>query len=44
MNQTVPATFKAKFATSKGNFVIEVRRDLAPLGADRFYNLVQAGF
>ena len=39
-----PDTFKAKFTTSKGDFVIEVHRDWAPLGADRFYNLVQSGF
>lgn len=43
-NQTAPATFKAKFETSKGDFVIEVSRDWSPNGADRFYNLVKAGF
>jgi peptidyl-prolyl cis-trans isomerase A (cyclophilin A) len=36
--------FRAKFATSKGDFVIEVHRDWAPHGADRFYNLVKAGY
>jgi len=44
MNQKAPDVFKAKFETSKGDFVIEVHRDRAPLGADRFYNLVQAGY
>lgn len=39
-----PATFKAQFETSKGTFVVEVRREWAPLGADRFYNLVKNGF
>jgi peptidyl-prolyl cis-trans isomerase A (cyclophilin A) len=39
-----PAMFQAKFDTSKGVFVIEVHRDWAPLGADRFYNLVSNGF
>lgn len=39
-----PATFKATFTTTKGNFVVEVHRDWAPLGADRFYNLVRNGF
>ena len=39
-----PALFKAKFDTSKGIFVIEVHRDWAPLGADRFYNMVTNGF
>lgn len=36
--------YRAAFETSKGRFVIEVHRDWAPLGADRFYNLVRAGF
>ena len=39
-----PATYKARFETSKGTFVVEVRRDWAPNGADRFYNLVKNGF
>ena len=39
-----PAVFKASFETSAGNFVIEVHRDWAPKGADRFYNLVKGGF
>jgi len=41
---TAPAVFKAKFTTTKGDFVIEVHRDWAPVGADRFYNLVKMGF
>ena len=39
-----PAVFKAKFTTSAGDFVVEVHRDWAPLGADRFYNLVRYGY
>ena len=39
-----PALFKAKFDTSKGVFIVEVHRDWAPLGADRFYNMVTNGF
>lgn len=39
-----PDVFKAEFTTTKGNFVVEVHRDWAPLGADRFYNLVRNGF
>jgi homoserine O-acetyltransferase/O-succinyltransferase len=35
-----PESFQARFETSKGDFVVEVRRGWAPLGADRFYNLV----
>jgi peptidyl-prolyl cis-trans isomerase A (cyclophilin A) len=36
--------FKASFETTTGTFVIEVHRDWAPIGADRFYNLVKNGF
>jgi peptidyl-prolyl cis-trans isomerase A (cyclophilin A) len=43
-NETAPATFKAKFTTTKGDFVVTVHRDWAPNGADRFYNLVKMGF
>lgn len=43
-NLTAPATFKAKFATTKGDFVIEVTRANAPNGADRFYNMVKTGY
>jgi peptidyl-prolyl cis-trans isomerase A (cyclophilin A) len=39
-----PAVFKAKFTTTAGSFVVEVHRDWAPLGADRFYNLVRYGY
>lgn len=39
-----PAQFKAKFTTTKGDFVIDVHRDWAPAGADRFYNLVRSGY
>jgi peptidyl-prolyl cis-trans isomerase A (cyclophilin A) len=39
-----PDSFRARFATTKGDFVIAVHRDWAPLGADRFYNLVRSGF
>jgi len=39
-----PADFKVKFTTSAGDFLVEVHKDWAPLGADRFYNLVRRGF
>lgn len=39
-----PEVFKARFTTTKGDFVVEVHRDWSPLGADRFYNLVKNGF
>src|SRR5688500_16594085 len=38
-NETAPATYRAQFDTSKGPFVVEVTREWAPIGADRFYNL-----
>lgn len=44
LNEQAPATFNADFDTSKGKFVVEVHRDWAPTGADRFYNLVKNGF
>jgi peptidyl-prolyl cis-trans isomerase A (cyclophilin A) len=44
LTETAPATFKAAFDTSAGKFVVEVHRDWAPKGADRFYNLVKNGF
>ena len=44
LNERAPDTYKAKFDTTKGTFVIEVQRDWAPNGADRFYNLVKNGF
>ncbi|MEM7782784.1 MAG: peptidylprolyl isomerase [Planctomycetota bacterium] len=33
--------FKVKFETSKGDFVMLVHRDWAPLGAERFYQLIE---
>lgn len=44
LTATAPAKFQVKFDTSAGVFVVEVTREWAPLGADRFYNLVKAGF
>ena len=43
-NEPAPATYKVKFDTSKGAFVVQVMRAWAPQGADRFYNLVKSGF
>ena len=39
-----PEVFDATFETTKGNFVVQVTPAWAPLGADRFYNLVKHGF
>ena len=42
--EKAPDTFRVAFATTKGKVVIEVTREWAPRGADRFYNLVKVGF
>jgi len=43
-NFKAPETFQAKFETTKGDFVIEVNREWAPNGADRFYSMVKVGY
>jgi peptidyl-prolyl cis-trans isomerase A (cyclophilin A) len=42
--ERAPDVFRVRFATTKGDFVLEVRRAWAPNGADRFYNLVKMGY
>lgn len=42
--ERAPDRFRVRFETTKGPFVIEVKREWAPRGADRFYNLVRAGY
>lgn len=37
-------TFKVRFATSKGPFVVEVHPDWAPVGANRFEELLKAKY
>ena len=44
LTEKAPESFKVKFSTTKGDFVIQVSRALSPNGADRFYNLVKAGY
>ena len=44
MNEQAPDVYKAEFVTTKGTFVVEVTREWAPIGADRFYNLVKRGY
>ncbi|MCA9737703.1 MAG: peptidylprolyl isomerase [Gemmatimonadetes bacterium] len=44
LTETAPDRFRVRFETSAGPFVIEAHREWAPLGADRFYNLVRAGY
>jgi peptidyl-prolyl cis-trans isomerase A (cyclophilin A) len=44
LKEQSPDVYRAKFTTTKGEFVVEVKRAWAPRGADRFYNLVKNGF
>ena len=44
LHAKAPDVYEVKFATTKGDFVVQVTRAWAPLGADRFYNLVKHGF
>jgi cyclophilin family peptidyl-prolyl cis-trans isomerase len=44
MNRRAPDLFRVRLETSKGPMLIEVHRDWAPNGTDRFYNLVRAGY
>jgi peptidyl-prolyl cis-trans isomerase A (cyclophilin A) len=43
-HEKAPAVFRVAFDTSRGPFEVEITRDLAPNGADRFYNLVKANY
>ncbi|MBW1877528.1 MAG: peptidylprolyl isomerase [Deltaproteobacteria bacterium] len=42
--EEAPKTFRVRFETTKGDFVVEVNRKWAKKGATRFYNLVRIGF
>src|SRR5438105_3744056 len=44
MQASAPASFRVRFETGGGPFVVEVTRAWAPHGADRLYNLVRHGF
>lgn len=44
LKERAPETYQVKFATTRGDFTVTVTRAWAPLGADRFYNLVKHGF
>ena len=44
MRAKAPDVFKVKMTTTKGDVIIQVNRGWAPLGADRFYNLIRGGF
>ena len=40
----VPAEYRVRFESTKGPFTMQVMRDWAPRGADRFHELVRTGF
>src|SRR5260370_35248089 len=44
LKDKAPDTFQVKFVTTRGEFTVAVTRAWAPLGADRFYNLVKHHF
>ncbi len=44
LTEKAPDKFRVQFDTTKGKFIVEVTRSLAPNGADRFYNLVRSGY
>ena len=44
LKDKAPEQYKVKFVTTRGEFTIDVTRAWAPLGADRFYNLVKHHF
>ncbi|MBL0169954.1 MAG: peptidylprolyl isomerase [Gemmatimonadaceae bacterium] len=39
-----PDSFRVLFETSRGNFTVDVTRSLAPIGVDRFYEMVEGGY
>ena len=39
-----PDQYRASVVTSRGTFTLQITRALAPLGADRFYEMVNAGY
>src|SRR3984957_2170020 len=44
LKATAPDQYEVTFKTTAGDFVVSVTRAWAPLGADRFYNLVKHGY
>src|SRR5260370_24071072 len=44
LKDKAPETFQVKCVTTRGDFVVTVNRSWAPIGADRFYNLVKHHF
>ena len=44
LKDEAPETYQVKFVTTRGEFTVNVTRAWAPIGADRFYNLVKHHF
>lgn len=44
LHAKAPDVYDVKFDTTRGDFVVQVTRAWAPIGADRFYNLVKHGY
>src|SRR6185436_2544930 len=44
LTETAPDMYRVVVDATSGMFVIQVHRAWAPIGADRFYNLVKHGF
>jgi len=44
LSEKAPDSYKVKFDTTRGAFTLTVTRAWAPVGADRFYNLVKHHF
>lgn len=44
LKDKAPETYQVKFVTTRGEFTVNVTRAWAPIGADRFYNLVKHHF
>jgi homoserine O-acetyltransferase len=44
LNRRAPDIFDVRMETTKGEILIEIHRAWSPHGADRFYNLVRAGY
>lgn len=44
LTEKSPEVYDVQFTTAKGDFVVRVTRAWAPIGSDRFYNLVTHGY
>jgi len=44
LKEEAPPEFVAKIETTKGVFMVFAKREWAPLGVDRFYQLIKSGF